>query len=188
MQSPSSARRFGRSLSRGVTLIELMFTVGIASLLGAIAVPQLGALHRSAARTAAINDFMHSIFLARSSAVTSNNVVSICRSEDGITCANHTGNWESGWIVFRNDDHDQPADRDANEEIIERHGPWSGGHITSNRLSFSFRAAAQADVNGTVVFCDVHGKDSDARAIIVSHTGRPRVSSKDASNHALHCS
>jgi hypothetical protein len=37
------------------------------------------------------------------------------------------------------------------------------------------------------VFCDAGGKPSDARAIIISHTGRPRIAARDASNKALQC-
>jgi type IV fimbrial biogenesis protein FimT len=174
-------------LHKGVTLIELLTVLSIVAIIGAAAVPSLGQLHRNAGRSAAVNDFMHSIFLARSRAIMTNGVVSICRSVDGVTCANRTANWESGWIVFQNLDHDQPATRDSNEEILERHGPWPQGRITSNRDSFSFRPTSQGDVNGTVVFCALQGAPNDARAIIISHTGRPRVSTRDANNHALQC-
>jgi len=172
---------------RGVTLMEFLIALGIAAILGAVAVPGLGHLHRSAARTAVVNDFMHSIFMARSKAIMLNGVVSLCRSVDGQTCGGRADNWETGWIVFENIDRDQPADLDPGEPILQRHAGWSGGRITSNRLSFSFRPTSQADVNGTVVFCDLRGASSDARAIIVSHTGRPRVAKRDASNRALAC-
>ncbi len=138
--------------ARGVTLIELMATVGIVAILSAVAVPQLGHLQRSTARTTSVNDFMHSVFLARSKAVMTNGVVSICRSRDSETCATTSTNWETGWIVFQNTDRDQPANRDAGEEIIHRHSGWRGGQITSNRVAFSFRPTSQADVNGTLVF------------------------------------
>jgi len=41
-------------------------------------------------------------------------------------------------------------------------------------------------VNGTLVFCDPRGSSS-ARAIVISHTGRPRVSRRDSSNKPLKC-
>jgi type IV fimbrial biogenesis protein FimT len=172
---------------RGVTLIELLCSLGIVAILSAIAVPEMGHIQRAVARRTTVNDFFHSLFLARSKAIMINAVVSICRSHDGIVCETKNTNWEGGWIVFVNKDRDQPADRDANEEIIYRHAAWQGGVITSNRQSFSFRPISQADVNGTIVFCDLHGNPSDARAIIISHTGRPRISTRDADNHALKC-
>jgi type IV fimbrial biogenesis protein FimT len=173
--------------SAGATLIELILTLSIVAILSAIAAPNLGHLLRSSARTAVVNDFMHAIYLARSKAIMTNGVVSICRSADGITCTTLTSNWEGGWIVFQNTDRDQPANRDAGEAIIHRNDGWRGGSITSNRVAFSFRPTSQADVNGTIVFCDRQGGPDDARAIIISHTGRPRVARRDASNRPLEC-
>jgi type IV fimbrial biogenesis protein FimT len=173
---------------RGVTLIELTATVAIVSILASVAAPNLSHFLRSTGRATTVNDFMHTIYLARSESIKRNAVVSICRSVDGEHCANRTANWESGWIAFINDDRDQPADRDPNEPILYRHSEWSQGRVTSNRLSFSFRPYSQADVNGTIVFCSSANDPKDARAIIISHTGRPRVSAKDASDKKLVCS
>jgi type IV fimbrial biogenesis protein FimT len=175
------------NLIRGVTLIELLCTISIVAILSVVAVPQLGQMQRAAARRVAVNDFLHTLFLARYKSILLNDVVSVCRSHDGATCDNKEGNWQDGWIVFQNTDRDQPADRDVNEEIFYRHDRWQGGTITSNRASFSFRPSSQSDVNGTMVFCQLHGTPSDARAIIISHTGRPRISTRDANNQELQC-
>ena len=179
--SPLAHRR------RGLTLIELIATLTVVAIVTAVAIPQMGQFGRAAARRTAINDMMHSIFLARSKAIMANSVVSICRSEDGEYCSTSAGNWENGWIVFMNTDRDQPAVRDVGEEIIQRHNGWRGGLITSNRTTFSFRPTTQSGVNGTLVFCDPLGSNADARAVIISHTGRPRVSARDASNRPLSC-
>jgi type IV fimbrial biogenesis protein FimT len=177
-----------RQLARGLTLVELSATVAIAGILSAMAIPNLSHFIQHTGRVSTVNDFMHSLFLARSEAIKRNAVVSICRSVDGETCANKSATWESGWIVFVNDDHDSPANRDASEQILHRHGAWSSGKVTSNRQAFSFRPSSQGDVNGTIVFCRADGDPKDTRAIIISHTGRPRVSEKDADGKALKCS
>ena len=179
---------FQRHGHRGVTLIELLCTLSIIAIVSAIAMPDLSQLHRQTARRVVVNDFLHSLYLARHRAITLNQVVSICRSRDGAACENRSGNWQDGWIVFHNIDRDQPAERDANETVIYQHSGWVGGDISSNRVSFSFRPAEQADVNGTIVFCDRRGDPNDARAIIISHVGRARVATRDASNRALQCS
>ena len=60
------------------------------------------------------------------------------------------------------------------------------GTITSNRPAYSFRPVHQGLVNGTLLFCDREG-GAAARAIIISPTGRPRVSRRDSDNRPLHC-
>ncbi|MBC7982280.1 MAG: GspH/FimT family protein [Candidatus Obscuribacterales bacterium] len=159
----------------------------MAGILASIAIPGFAQLQRNSARTSAVNDFVHTVFLARSEAIKRGLVVSICRSVNGERCDNRAARWDTGWLVFINRDRDQPADLDVGEEILHRNGGWAGGKITSNRLSFSFRPASQADVNGTIVFCHPRSKASDARAVIISHTGRPRVATRDASGRALAC-
>jgi type IV fimbrial biogenesis protein FimT len=171
----------------GLTLVELTATMAIVGILASVAAPNLNQLLRSSGQVTTVNDFMHTVFLARSEAIKRNAVVSICRSVDGESCANKSANWEKGWIVFINTDHDSPANRDASEEILHRHAAWSRGRVTSNRLSYSFRPYSQGDVNGTIVFCAAAGDTQDARAIIISHTGRPRVSKRDANNKPLNC-
>lgn len=170
----------------GATLIELLTAVGLVAILGAIAVPNLTSLQRNAARTATLNDFVHSIFLARSESIKRNAVVSICRSSDGASCANSLPNWNSGWIVFENLDGDQPADTDPGEQVLYRHAALAAGIFTSNRESFSFRPFNQGDVNGTLVYCPAP-LSKEGRAIIISHTGRPRTSDRDANGKLLKC-
>jgi type IV fimbrial biogenesis protein FimT len=169
----------------GVTLIELLVAISVVAILSAIAAPNFAAVLRTNARTAAVNEFIHSLLLARSTAVTSGSSVAICPSRNGLECSNGSG-WEAGWIVFENPDREQPPLRDGNELVLYRNHGWQNGNIRSNRPAFAFRHSTQGDVNGTVVFC-TRGSANEARAIIISHSGRPRVSKRDASNRALQC-
>jgi len=111
--------------------------------------------------------------------------VSVCHSSDGQRC-DPGFDWSRGWIVFANHDRDEPPVRDAAEELIVTSVGTPGISITSNRRAYSFRAMAQAVVNGTIVFCDARGS-AHARAIIISHTGRPRVAQRDADGKPLRC-
>ncbi len=179
-------RKAGPRTCRGLTLVELMVTIALVAIVGTIAAPSFLDLRLNAARSASVNDFFHALFLARAEAIKRGHIVSLCRSADGRSCASQDAPWTVGWMVFVNEDRDEPAERDSNEAIVAVYGPRDNMSISSNRATYSFRPHTQGVVNGTIVFCDRRGSEH-ARAIIISHTGRPRVATRDASGRALKC-
>ncbi len=170
----------------GFTILELMITVALLTIVLGLAAPSLDGLLRDSRRTVAVNGFVHALFLARSTALTRNKTISICRSSDGQTCGNQTADWQHGWIVFENADRDEPPARDPNETVLAVQAEWTGGTIMSNRRSYTFRPYHHGVVNGTLVFCD-HRGPQHARAIIINTVGRPRVSKRDSDNRPLRC-
>lgn len=179
MSPPSSSR------PAGFSLLELLIVVSVAGILAGLAAPSFKGMLLDSQRTAVVNSFVHSVYLARSTAAMQGRTVHICRSTDGHTCSNGTANWQEGWIVFVNTDRDEPPMRDSNERILSAQPAWREGRVTSNRRSFSFTAHQYA-VNGTLVFCDRRGP-THARAIIINIGGRPRVATRDAENRPLRC-
>ena len=174
-----------RFATRGWTLVELLTAVAVGAVVAAWGVPTFGEFTRNAARTREVNQFLQAVYLARSEAIKRNGVVSLCPSLDGLTCT-PAGRWNSGWLVFVNDDRDSPAHRDADEALLHVYPAWDAGHILSNRTTLSFRPFGQMGVTATVTFCDDRGSPA-ARAVIISQTGRPRVSSRNSSGGALAC-
>ncbi len=172
--------------SAGTTLVELLTTFAVVAVLATLAAPTFRSLQLDSRRTAVVNGFLHGLFLARAEAIKRMQIVSICPSPDGQRCDSRAGDWSAGWIVFVNHDRDDPPVRDAGEHLIVSSGRWPGGTITSNRRAYSFRPVRQGVVNGTIVFCDARGS-AQARAIVISHTGRPRVARLDADGKPLRC-
>lgn len=170
----------------GFSLLELLITLSVAGILVALAAPSFQGILLDSQRTVAVNSFVHSIHLARVTAATQGRTVSICRSTDGDSCSNSTANWQHGWIVFVNNDRDEPPMRDSNEPILSVQAAWRDGTVTSNRRSYSFRPYQHAVVNGSLVFCDRRGP-TQARAIIINIAGRPRIATRDSDNHPLRC-
>ena len=171
---------------RGYTLPELVFTMAIAVGLLGWGVPAFRDLQLNAARTREVNQFIQAVYLARSEAIKRNGVVSLCPSLDGKWCAPSGTPWQRGWVIFVNGDRDSPAIRDSGEELLRVYAPWDRGAVNANRATLSFRPFGQMGVTATVTFCDDRGS-SAARAVIISQTGRPRVSSRNASGEALTC-
>ena len=86
-------------------------------------------------------------------------------------------------MVYVNLDDDYPPRRSAVEPLIFVHAAEIAGTIVSNRPYYEFRPGRRS-TNGTIVFCDARGATA-ARAVIVSYTGRPRVSARDADGRPL---
>jgi type IV fimbrial biogenesis protein FimT len=170
---------------QGYTLIELLVGLGLVATTLAWGAPSFGTFLRDAARTREVNQFVHAVHVARSEAIKRNGVVSLCPSRNGITCS-PSAQWATGWLIFVNLDRDSPAARDTGESLLRVYQPWDAGHITSNRSTLSFRPFGQMGVTATVTFCDDRGARA-ARAVIISQTGRPRISSRSASGGSLVC-
>lgn len=171
---------------RGHTLTELVFTLAIVTGLVGWGVPTFRDLQRNAARSSAVNGLVQAVYFARSEAIKRNGVVSLCPSVDGNRCAGSGTPWSRGWIVFVNSDRDSPASRDAGEPLLRVHETWPGGDVSANRGTLSFRPFGQTGTTATFTFCDERGSPA-ARAVIISQTGRPRVSDRDASGQPLAC-
>ena len=171
---------------RGFTLPELVFTLAIAIGLLGWGIPAFRDLQLNAARTREVNQFIQAVYLARSEAIKRNGVVSLCPSLDGELCASTGTPWQRGWIIFVNMDRDSPAVRDLGEELLRVYASWDRGAVNANRTTLSFRPFGQVGVTATFTFCDDRGSKA-ARAVIISQTGRPRVSDRSASNTALVC-
>lgn len=173
-------RPFRRSL--GFTLVELMAVLAIAAVLMGAGVPSLAQLVRSVKLTSATNDLFGSLLLARSEAAKRHARVVVCRSFDGATCA-PSGGWEQGWIVF----HDANNDglRQSGELLISRMQALPSdlrlfGNLNVSRyVSFAptgeARLASGGFQAGTVTLCNPSLHGGDARQIVISATGRPRV-------------
>jgi type IV fimbrial biogenesis protein FimT len=172
---------------QGFTLPELMVAIALASTLAAWSMPTFREARLDAARTREVNQFVQAVHFARSEALKRNGVVSLCPSLDGRRCAGAGTSWDRGWIAFANLDRDAPPARDDEEELLRAYAGWDTGRIVANRDSLSFRAFGQSGVTATFAYCDARGSAA-ARAVIISQTGRPRVSDRSSSGAALDCS
>lgn len=171
---------------RGLTLLDLIITLAIAAIIATAGVPAFNNVVGNARRTSAVNDLIAAIQVARTNAIRRNQQLVIC-PDDGQPICTSNGDWRNGWVVFVNTDLDWPPRLDDNDEIVHRHGKVSNIGIDSNRPYYSFRRIGLRSTNGTLTICDNRGPEH-ARAVIVSYTGRPRVSRQQADGSSLECS
>lgn len=167
---------------RGFTVIETLTVTAIAAILVGVAGPALTATVRSVQLSSASNDLLAGFFLARSEAVKRKSRAVICKSADGVTCS-ATGGWQQGWMVFH--DADNSGTRDAGETVIG-HGQAlaSSLRVTGNLNVARYVSYSATGVTrlvgggfqaGTLTLCQESTSRVEARQIILSSAGRPRV-------------
>jgi len=179
-------RQPSRNSVRGITLIELIFTIVIGSILCAVSLPALGDLMRSGQSRSAHNALVAALNLARSTAASRQSAISICPSTDGAICGNAIW-WQHGWIVFADANHD--GVRSANEAIIHVGQSHDGVAIasTAGRRHVVYRGdGTSAGTNLTFTFCDRRGLAS-ADTVVISNAGRIRSGKASASQAAVAC-
>ena len=190
-RAPTGKNQQGYVMQRqkGLTLIELMIGVGLAGLLLSLGVPALSLFVQNGRQTAAVNEFVSSMHVARSTAVTTNARVTICASRSGNACDGAA--WADGWIVFEDPDSDQAVD--AGETIVASADRKNDVVISSAEFPvfLSYRPngrVANAGLNGSAgafTVCDQRGAER-AKVMLIDLSGRPRQSKTmaDGSNPA----
>lgn len=177
-----------RLIQAGYSIYELLVTSAVASVLGLGAVGMTGMV-QDGRMTAQVNHLMGHLNLARSESIKRGIAVTLCKTENGASCA--TGSeWHNGWIIF--------VDGDANhqindgETIIKIEQPLDAielnfaGALNHDRY-VTYKPGGMVEPNGTFTFCDNRGVKK-AKAVILLGTGRPRVSAVSAGNGPLSCS
>lgn len=163
--------------SRGHTLVELLAAFGAVAIIAAAAVPAFSTLLLDSRRNAAIITAMHAVNLARQFAAIRGESIRLCGSHDARECSGRT-DWSTG-LLLANDGDD-----------LRRSLPLAAAsqvpQIRSNRTVISFEGGSGFASPATLTICDRRGTTA-ARALIISRSGRPRVSARDASNRPIAC-
>ena len=174
-----------RRAAGGYSLYELIITIGLVALVMSLGVPSFGRMLADHRLRVEVDALFHAVHLARKESVVRRRAVTLCPSRDGQNCEPGF-DWSDGWIMFVNLDRDAPAARDSDEPLLQRFSGTLDNQVVANRRSFSFRTTALRATNGTFIFCD-KGRRASARALVVSYTGRPRVSRIDRSGNSYKC-
>jgi type IV fimbrial biogenesis protein FimT len=160
--------------ARGFTLIELLMTLAVFAILTACAMPAFGSLVSSTGARASRSNLITALNTARILAASKTAHVVVCPSADGRYCG-HTTEWQHGWLIFVDTDHDDM--RDDGEDLLAVGGKQPEGVAilsTAGRTHVDYRPDGSATgSNVTFTVCDRRGA-GDASALVINNAGRVR--------------
>jgi type IV fimbrial biogenesis protein FimT len=159
---------------KGVTLIELMVALTVASILLGAAIPSFRQTIINSRLSTIANEFISSINYIRSEAIKAGRSVTLCKSTDGSSCStSNTVYWDSGWIAWVDLDADGAVD--TNE--ILRTWPALASPYTlrssafPNAIRYNSQGVTTADGNFAVCH---DSTESGAKAVLITRV-RPRM-------------
>jgi type IV fimbrial biogenesis protein FimT len=187
MQRIASA---GRAVPKnGFSLIELLTVLAVGIIALGIGIPSLNTLLSGNHQSTEINKFVRHLHLARSYAVNTGEDHVLCPSSDNISCLDATS-WDQGFILFQDDN--QNGKREQDESLLRVSDPSGKFAIdmssTQGRKKIIYRSSGRsAGSNLTLTFCDPE-KSVNPKAVILSNTGRARISKTKWDGSPLICS
>ena len=162
------------SSSRGFTVAELLVVVALVAVLAALAVPGFGALRSGASLSSSANQLLWALHFARSTAILRNLSTVVCLSADGTTCLTSSGVPASGWLVFNDVERSTPAQIAGADELLHTMRLPQDVTVRGTRAAATYWPTTRAGTTATFTICDSRG-NPQGRALVVSQTGRPRV-------------
>ncbi len=162
--------------NRGLSLIELLTTLAVASILSTVALPSMITLVRDYRATAAINGIIGQVQYTRSTAITARRTVTLCPGLPP-NCGSRDS-WHLGSFVFI--DYNQNGRRDSADQVLRAFGPSAKeGEIVwrsfRNRKSLSINGTGLTNwQNGSFRYCPENRDSRLARQAILNAQGRVR--------------
>jgi type IV fimbrial biogenesis protein FimT len=159
----------------GFTLLELMITIATVGILVSMSMPNLGDMLQKNAAETVLNDLARTMTMARVSAVSHGQMVTLCRSADQKSC---NGEWHNGMLVFL--DHDSDRIVDTSDRILHVTSPATTPGTLKlrsfpNRQYLQFTPAGVINnQTGNFTWCPADNDARQAQQLIFNITGRVR--------------
>jgi type IV fimbrial biogenesis protein FimT len=155
----------------GLTLVELMIALAIASILLGLALPSMRAFVIQNRLAADISQLVAALTLARSEAIQRGRAVLVCRSMDAdsadalcsaaATATRAGGDWGAGWLVLVAD----------SRQILSRQGALDENvQANAGRTTITYNSGGNASSSFTNLVISHNGEF--ARRICIANTGR----------------
>lgn len=95
---------------RGVSLVEILIVIVIASIMATIAVPSFSSFMNNSRQSSVQSQLLADLNRARSEAIKRNSRVLVCNRNPASTACTTSVDWNSGWIICYDVDADNACD------------------------------------------------------------------------------
>jgi len=161
---------------RGLTLLELLFTLGIAALLASMAIPAFANMAKRSNSLTLAYELVGLVQFARTEAINQQVTVTLCGSRDGLICTN---DWSKTILVFT--DYNNNGAMDGSDALLRSTASLKNGETLYWR-SFRNKAYLQMEPNGMTYFqngnftyCPADGNEHFALHWIINVSGHLRI-------------
>lgn len=171
--TPKITSKTSHQLIVGMTLIELMVSIGVTSILTTIALPSFNDFIVQLRVDNEISRLSRLLLAARNHAINKECNVIICPLKSDGTCST---DWHEELSVFVDNNNNQIFDSANNELLVATKSPINTGDIlkyATNRNKITYQATGHLFglSNGTLRYCP-KGYEEKSRAIVIARSGR----------------
>ncbi|MEX0738473.1 MAG: GspH/FimT family pseudopilin [Pseudohongiella sp.] len=159
---------------RGMSLLELFFTLAIITILTTLALPVFSMLEQEES-SRVLRQFLNLVDSARSAAIRQGRTITLCPSDEHHNCA---GDWQYGAMIFIDDDANRQ--RDNNEEAItlvqwrDMKGELSWRAFGNRQRLLIDRYGGLTGQNGNLTWCPPEHSAVPAHQLVLNGSGRFR--------------
>ena len=157
---------------RGVTLIELIATIGVVVIVSSISIPSFAQFLQKSKIESSSNELFTMLAVARQNAIVSGKDTYVCELIGSNQCEIDRpfgAIWNNGWLVFQ--DNNQNSDLDEEDNILLIHKNQSKvGVIFNQRGRLRFRSDGSARSAGFYICTKRSSKH-----ILILYSGRVRI-------------
>jgi len=191
----------------GFTLIELLITLGMMAILIMIAAPSMERAIQTSSVKGHHRDFQAALAFSRGEALTRAKPISMCPSDDGVSCDTTNNEWSNGWLIFAEDGAIDGVFT-GDDELLRVHeydgnntatiiDPLLNAGAALGSLSWNHRgfsageflapgtSATPRSLRALVTICPSDGEVRYARGVLMAVSGRA-IATRDTDGDLIH--